>query len=30
MRVVIDFRNTALDQLTAWTKVKLTYIVVSA
>jgi hypothetical protein len=30
MRVVIDFRNPAADTLTVWTKVKLTYIVVSA
>lgn len=30
MRIVIDFTNTAKDALTTWSKVKLTYLVVSA
>lgn len=30
MRIVVDFRNQALDTLTTWTKVKLSYLVVSA
>lgn len=30
MRIVVDFRNPELNVLTTWTKVKLTYLVVSS
>jgi hypothetical protein len=30
MRIVIDFKNVNADNLTVWTKVKLTYLVVAS
>ncbi len=30
MRIVIDFKSPSSNDLTVWTKVKLTYLVVSA